>query len=294
MAIGVRVAVFVIEDVHRSYTHIERLVEREPFKVTREHELIHVRSLGSTHHRVTRQDVTFGTREVENHIAVQASKHRFGTELTNRFAHIGTELEVCTLKVALVTFDELFMFSHVTLAGKDLRFVHDVDTGEEKSQRRVLLPKVTHDPVEGIANIAFDIEPRHRDRLRSRGEVFLHTGGKTDHCICADVFPRTEAEVNVGRNEFVLFDTRHLVDTGRIVVGIEPGCLGDSTNGTRDFNTALCVDGINLAFKQFLVFYNRCCRSSHRGGKDCGKSLFHIHNLFHVQHPLLEPSLGFG
>ena len=186
------------------------------------------------------------------------------------------------------------MFCHVTLASKNLRFVHDIDARQEQGQRRIFLTEVTDNPVEVVAQVAFGIEPCHRDRLGGRGKVFLHARFKAKGRIGANVFPGAESKVQVGRNEFILFHIRHVVEARRVVIGTESGRLRNRTDGTGDFDAALCVGGINLALNQFLIFYNRGCRSDHRGSKDSGKSLFHIHSLFHVQHPLLEPSLSFG
>lgn len=87
-------------------------------------------------------------------------------------------------------------------------------------------------------------------------------------------------EVEVGRDEFVLFDIGHHFLDRSVLVAIEVSSLGHTADSTADFKAALRVNGVNLAFQQILVVYYRGGGASHRRGKEGKQRSFHFHIHF--------------
>ena len=171
------------------------------------------------------------------------------------------------MKVALVAFEELFLFGHVALTGENRRFVHDVDTGSVNGERRNRRTEITDNPVEVLADIAFDIEPLGFESLGSCSEVFLHTAAKAHQDVGTNTFVRTEAKVQVSSDKFIAFHIRHRVDTSLVLISREARTLGNSTNATANFNTALCIGAISLGLQGLLIISN----SRSRCGNRCSK-----------------------
>ena len=285
MAIGVSVTIFVIEDVHRCQPHVEVLVERQQFEVSCHKELVGIRSLrhprkgvirNNTAFRTDRKDIAFGTGKVECLGTVQSREDTFGTYLPERFAQVCTELQVHTLEVSLVPLKELLLFGHVTLAGKHLGFIQDVDIRGEQRERRILLTEITHSPVEVVANLALDIDPGNCDKLRGRGEVILHARIKAEHGVCSDTFPRAETKVKVRSHKLNPFHIGHRDLTVAVLRSTEIRCLRDTTNSTCNFEATVCVGRIDLARYLVLIVGHRSCSDTGRERKDTQSSSHHF------------------
>ena len=176
LVISVGLGVFVVPDIQEGHTEHQVLVQRIQFQVCGQGILVKSSCLGSTPDVFTGEEVTFGTGRIETFGAAEAGKETFGTEFTQGRAHVRTELEVDTLQIALVTFDEGFLLGHLAVTCENRRFVHDVDTGHVHGQRRILLTEVTCGPVEILADVAFEVNPGSIHHGGGVGEVVLHAG----------------------------------------------------------------------------------------------------------------------
>ena len=269
----------VIKDEHAGKADKDVLVDRQVFHVSAQHPLVHVGGLvgariseAVVQERVAtiRQEVAVGAREVQNLNAAETGEDSFNAEFAGHASEIITELEVHTLQVALVAFDQGVAHSHVAAPGEDQRFVKETigSCRRVQGQGAVLLTEVTDHPVEVLADVALGIQPGDRDALRGVREVVLHARLEAEEHVEACSIVGAEMEIQIGRHELGAFHIRQLVDVCLLLVGRHVGVDKQALNTAAYFETALRFKGVLLRFQQLVHFVVRLCGRDRSSDKE--------------------------
>ena len=125
----------VVKDVHTRESEEHVFVYRQVFQVAAQHPLVHIGRLVRSRINVTtiyngvsaiRKQVAVSARKVQQLNATQTGKDTFEANFTGHTAKVVTQLEVYTLKVALVTLDHGVAHRHFATTRKDHGFVKDI------------------------------------------------------------------------------------------------------------------------------------------------------------------------
>ena len=285
MTIGVGIGIFIIEDVHRSHADIQIFVHRQQFQIPGNYPFIHIGSLTRSGNGIVRQDIAFGTRKIQDRSSIDTGNHRFGTEFPKRFSKILAELHVGTLQIALIAFKKFLRLRHVTFTSENGRLVKNFHIRRIESQRAVLLPEITDNPIEIISNIPFDVYPADGKGFGGGREILLHSRAHSEHHISPNKFIRTKMEIDVGIRHFISLRFRHFILSGRILIGVKIRSLSCRANFPADNDSTFRLNGIYFSVQPFLSLPFCCSGDCYGSSKESDQKLFHI--LFHCLRSLL-------